>query len=76
MKPRRQAYAWVALLIALPGCGSKQTHARRLERLKEAGFTDAELARIHGPIGLRIGAKSVAEIAVSVLGEMTATLRG
>jgi xanthine dehydrogenase accessory factor len=56
--------------------GSKQTHARRLERLKEAGFTDAELARIHGPIGLRIGAKSVAEIAVSVLGEMTATLRG
>ena len=56
--------------------GSKQTHARRLERLKAAGFTDAELARIHGPIGLRIGAKSVAEIAVSVLGEMTATLRG
>ena len=56
--------------------GSKQTHARRLERLREAGFTDAELARIHGPIGLKIGAKSVAEIAVSVLGEMTATLRG
>lgn len=56
--------------------GSKQTHARRLDRLKEAGFSDAELARIHGPIGLRIGAKSPAEIAVSVLGEMTATLRG
>jgi len=56
--------------------GSKQTHAKRLERLKEAGFSDAELARIHGPIGLKIGAKSVAEIAVSVLGEMTAILRG
>ena len=56
--------------------GSKQTHAKRLERLKELGFTDAELSRIHGPIGLKIGAKSPAEIAVSVLGEMTATLRG
>ena len=56
--------------------GSKQTHARRLERLKDAGFSDAELTRNHGPVGLKIGAKSPAEIAVSVLGEMTATLRG
>jgi len=56
--------------------GSKQTHARRLDRLREQGFSDAELARIHGPIGLKIGAKSPAEIAVAVLGEMTAVLRG
>jgi len=55
--------------------GSRQTHARRLDRLKEHGFSDAELARIHGPIGLNIGARSPAEIAVAVLGQMTATLR-
>jgi xanthine dehydrogenase accessory factor len=55
--------------------GSKQTHARRLERLKANGFSDAELARIHGPIGLNIGARSPAEIAVAILGEMTQVLR-
>ncbi|HEV2560821.1 MAG TPA: XdhC family protein [Rhizomicrobium sp.] len=55
--------------------GSKKTHAARLARLKEHGFSDEELAKIHGPIGLAIGGRSPAEIAVSVLAEMTKELR-
>jgi xanthine dehydrogenase accessory factor len=55
--------------------GSKKTHGRRLERLKAAGLADAKLARIHSPIGLAIGAVSPAEIAVAIIGEITARLR-
>ncbi len=56
--------------------GSRKTHARRLVRLKEErGFTDNELGRIHSPIGLDIGAISPAEIAVAIMGEITARLR-
>ena len=55
--------------------GSKKSHAGRLARLKEQGLADNELARIHGPVGLNIGAKSPAEIAVSILAEITAVLR-
>ena len=55
--------------------GSRKTHGRRVERLKEQGATDTQLARIHAPIGLKIGAISPAEIAVSILGEITARLR-
>lgn len=56
--------------------GSVRTHGQRVARLREAGFTDAEIARIHGPIGLDIGAADPAEIAVAVLAQMTAVLRG
>ena len=55
--------------------GSKKTHARRVARLKEQGLTDADIARIHSPIGLAIGAVSPAEIAIAIMGEITARLR-
>jgi xanthine dehydrogenase accessory factor len=55
--------------------GSKKTHGRRIERLKAQGLSDADLARIHAPIGLPIGAVSPAEIAVAIMGEITSALR-
>lgn len=58
------------------GClGSKKTHAARVARLQAEGFSDAEIARIHAPVGLDIGAKTPAEIAISVLAQITAVLR-
>jgi xanthine dehydrogenase accessory factor len=55
--------------------GSRKTHAKRVTRLKEAGLSDGTIARIHAPIGLAIGAVSPAEIAVSIMAEITARLR-
>ncbi|WP_039017130.1 XdhC family protein [Halocynthiibacter namhaensis] len=58
------------------GClGSKRTHAKRVQRLQESGFTADDIARIHGPVGLNIGAKSPAEIAISVMAEVIQVLR-
>jgi xanthine dehydrogenase accessory factor len=55
--------------------GSHKTHARRVERLTAQGLSAADIARIHAPIGLPIGAVSPPEIAVAILGEITARLR-
>jgi xanthine dehydrogenase accessory factor len=55
--------------------GSRKTHGRRIERLREQGVADADLARIHAPIGLDIGAVSPAEIAVAIMAQITERLR-
>jgi xanthine dehydrogenase accessory factor len=54
--------------------GSRKTHAKRVERLKEAGLDDDAIARIHAPIGLAVGARSPAEIAISILAQITQVL--
>ncbi len=79
-EPRIDDEALAAALRAncfyIGALGSQKTHARRIERMRAAGFGDAALGRIHAPIGLDIGAQSPAEIAVSILGEIIAALHG
>lgn len=55
--------------------GSTRTHAKRLDRLQAAGIAPDQIARIHAPVGLNIGAKSPAEIAVSIMAQITQSLR-
>jgi len=55
--------------------GSKRTQATRKQRLTEAGFSETDLARIHGPIGIDIGAQGAPEIAIAIMAELTRVLR-
>jgi xanthine dehydrogenase accessory factor len=68
-------HALAADCFYIGALGSRKTHGRRIERLKGQGAADAQLARIHAPIGLPIGAISPPEIAVAIMGEITARLR-
>ncbi|HLF24713.1 MAG TPA: XdhC/CoxI family protein [Anaerolineae bacterium] len=72
-----------ALLIALPSpafyvgaLGSRNTQAQRRERLRAAGLSEAQLARLQGPIGIDIGAKTPEEIALAVVAQVTAARNG
>lgn len=56
--------------------GSRKTHAARKAKLLEAGFSDKEIARIHAPIGLDLGARTAEEIALSILAELVAVRHG
>lgn len=68
-------HAFAQQCFYIGALGSRKTHSRRVERLKAQGASDGDVARIHAPIGLAIGAVSPAEIAVSIMAEITATLR-
>jgi len=56
--------------------GSRKTAEERSERLKQAGMTDAQLSRVHGPVGLNIGATSPEEMALAIMAEIVATRHG
>ena len=78
-EPRIDDPALIAALrspcYCIAALGSRRTHASRLERLAREGFDAASLERIHGPAGLDIGARGPAEIAISVIAQLTACLR-
>jgi xanthine dehydrogenase accessory factor len=69
------AMALKSKVFYIGALGSKKTQDSRIDRLRALGFDDGQLARIHGPIGLAIGAKGAAEIAISIMAEMTKALR-
>lgn len=69
------ALALTSEVFYIGALGSKKTQGARIERLKGKGLSEVQLARIHGPIGLNIGAVGASEIAISIMAEMTKALR-
>ena len=78
--PKFEDPALTALLRTETGyigaIGSRGTHAKRVARLREAGFEDTAIARIHSPVGLNLGAATPEEIAIAILAEIVAVRRG
>jgi xanthine dehydrogenase accessory factor len=70
------AAAMASPCLYIGALGSRATHAKRMDRLASAGFSETDLQRIHAPIGLNIGAKGPAEMAVSILAEIIKVARG
>ncbi|WP_145503267.1 XdhC family protein [Streptomyces sp. CFMR 7] len=69
--------AALRLPVAYVGAmGSRRTHLQRNDRLREVGLTDRELARLHSPIGLDLGARTPEETALSIAAEIVAVRRG
>ena len=54
--------------------GSKKTHENRLKRLKEAKFSDEQIAKIFGPIGIKLGGRSAPEIALSIISQLVSVV--
>jgi xanthine dehydrogenase accessory factor len=67
-------YALARDCFYIGALGSRKTHGRRVDRLKQQGARDADISRIHAPIGLKIGAVSPAEIAVAIMAQITDSL--
>ena len=75
-RPRALKLAMRSECFYVGALGSKRNHAKRMQRLKEAGFSDAEIGRINSPIGINIGAQSPPEIAIAIMAQLVLALRG